>query len=168
MSHLLGGFRAGSAIVAAVARMARVTFRPAGHDVDVARVPGFARGLDFIGSVAFIGLSRLRETNALIDILITEDNGERLSGVWAVEIVTGRTLALFKFTGGVQEIFVVRALPATRSPEIVLESDLLATSCALPDEALRAVRFASPVAVHCVCAVASMHGDDMTRWARPG
>ena len=125
-------------------RGALVAIDPAsGARRDVARVPGFARGLDFIGSIAFIGLSQLRETNAFTDIPITEDNSERLSGVWAVDIERGATVALLKFTGGVQEIFAVQALAGMRFPEIVLEGDLLATAYALPDEALREVKFSA-------------------------
>jgi uncharacterized protein (TIGR03032 family) len=111
-----------------------------GAKTDVARVPGFARGLDFIGPVALIGLSQLRETNAFTDIPITQDNAERLSGVWAVHTGTGATLAFLKFTGGVQEIFAVHALPGVAFPEIVFDGDLLASSYALPDDALRDVR----------------------------
>lgn len=108
---------------------------------DVARVPGFARGLDFSGRHAFIGLSQLRESNAFTDIPITDDNRERLSGVWVVDIERGATAALLKFTGGVQEIFAVQALQGLLFPEVILEGELLSTTYALPDEALREVRF---------------------------
>lgn len=112
-----------------------------GAKTDVARVPGFARGLDFLGPVAFIGLSQLRESNAFTDIPITEDNADRLSGVWAVHIGTGQTIGLLKFTGGVQEIFAVQALPGMLFPEIIHEGELLESAYALPDEALRQVKF---------------------------
>lgn len=122
-------------------RGALVTIDPAtGAKTDVARVPGFARGLDFAGPVALIGLSQLRETNAFTDIPIAQDNAERLSGVWAVHTGTGATLAFVKFTGGVQEIFAVHALHGVAYPEIVFDGDLLASSYALPDDALRDVR----------------------------
>lgn len=123
-------------------RGALVTIDPkTGVKTDVARVPGFARGLDFIGPVAFIGLSQLRESNAFTDIEITEANADRQSGVWAVHIGTGNTIGLLKFTGGVQEIFAVQALPGVLFPEIIQDGEYLATSYALPDEALREVAF---------------------------
>lgn len=115
-----------------------------GAKTDVARVPGFARGLDFVGPIAFIGLSQLRETNAFTDIPITEDNLDRQSGVWAVHVETGRTVALLKFTGAVQEIFAVQALPGILFPEVLHEGDYLASSYALPDEALREVGYSAP------------------------
>lgn len=107
-------------------------------------MPGFCRGLDFIGPVAFIGLSQLRETNAFTEIEITEDNTDRHSGVWAVHIGTGNTIGLLKFTGGVQEIFAVQALKGVLFPEIIHEGEYLASTYALPDEALREVAFTAP------------------------
>lgn len=125
-------------------RGALVEIDPAdGTRRDIARVPGFARGLDFIGRFAFIGLSQLRGSNAFTDIPITDDNSERLSGVWVVDIERGATVALLKFTGGVQEIFAVQALHGLVYPDLILEGDLLATSYALPDAALREVRFSA-------------------------
>ena len=112
-----------------------------GAKVDVARVPGFCRGIDFIGPVAFIGLSQLRGTTPFTDIPITDDNADRLSGVWAVHIGTGKTLAFLKFAGGVQEIFAVQAVPGVLFPEIVHEGELLGNSYALPDKALKEVGF---------------------------
>lgn len=121
-------------------RGALVTIDPeSGKKADVARLPGFVRGLDFIGPVAFIGLSQLRESNAFTEIEITDDNSERQSGVWAVYIGTGNTIGFLKFTGDVQEIFAVQAISGTVFPEIIHEGDYLATSYALPDDALREV-----------------------------
>jgi uncharacterized protein (TIGR03032 family) len=115
-----------------------------GDRTDVARVPGFCRGIDFIGPVAFIGLSQLRGTTPFTDIPITDDNADRLSGVWAVHIQTGKTIAFLKFTGGVQEIFAVQAVPGVLFPEIVHEGELLSNSYALPDKALKEVGFSPP------------------------
>ena len=123
-------------------RGALVTIDPeTGVKTDVARVPGFARGLDFLGPVAFVGLSQLRETNAFTEIQITEENPDRQSGVWAIHIGTGKTIGLLKFTGGVQEIFAVQAIAGVMFPEILDDGELLASSYALPDEALREVAY---------------------------
>ena len=106
----------------------------------VARVPGFTRGLDFVDRVAFIGLSQLRETNAFTDIPVTDELSERACGVWLVDIETGATLAFLKFSGSVQEIFAVQALPGIAFPEMLDTGALLDTTYTLPDEALREVR----------------------------
>jgi len=108
-----------------------------GTKVEVARLPGFLRGLDFAGPFAFVGLCQQRETNAFTDIPITEENRERLSGVWVVDIRNGQTVALLKFTGGVQEIFAVNVLHGALYPDLINEAgDLLATVYSLPDAAL--------------------------------
>jgi len=113
----------------------------------VARVPGFTRGLSFLGPLAFIGLSQLRESNAFTDIPITDENADRMSGVWVVNVDTGRTIAFLKFSGAVQEIFAVHALAGIQFPEIIDDgSDFLKTTYVLPDEALKDVRFASEAA----------------------
>ena len=56
-----------------------------------------------------------------------------------MHIGTGNTIAFLKFTGGVQEIFAVQALVGTLFPEIIQDGEYLATSYALPDDALREV-----------------------------
>ena len=110
----------------------------------VARVPGFTRGLDLVGPLAFIGLSQLRETNAFTDIPITEENNDRMSGVWVVNIENGETVAFLKFSRQVQEIFGVVLLRGAVFPVLLDDdSDLLKSTYVLPDAALKEVRFAS-------------------------
>ena len=107
----------------------------------VARVPGFARGLDFVGPLAFIGLSQLRETNTFTDILVNDDNADHRSGVWVVNIENGQTIAILKFGEAVQEIFAVQSVPGILFPEIIDETnDVSHSTYVLPDEAFREVR----------------------------
>ncbi len=120
-----------------------------GERIDVGRVPGFARGMDFMGPLAFIGVSQLRESNPFTDIPIAEDNQDRMCGVWVVNIETGNTVAFLKFTGGVEEIFAVQALRGVQFPEILSEQEYLQNSYALPDEALAEVQMSpAPVDVN--------------------
>ena len=86
-------------------------------------------------------LSQLRETNAFTDIPITDDNSERLSGVWVVNVETCRTVAFLKFSRGVQEIFAVQAVQGVLFPALVDEDDaLIKTTYVLPDAALKEIR----------------------------
>ncbi|MCP4424946.1 MAG: TIGR03032 family protein [Chloroflexi bacterium] len=99
----------------------------------VAKLPGFTRGIDFIGPLAFSGIP-------LVDWL-----EERTCGVWVVNIQTGETAAFLRFEEGVQEIFAVNILP-TRFPKMLEWGDMLpATSCVTPDKALADV----PQAIKC-------------------
>ena len=60
----------------------------------VAQVPGFTRGIDFVGPLAFIGLSQVRESAVFSGIPLVERLSERTCGVWVVHIETGQTVAL--------------------------------------------------------------------------
>lgn len=113
-------------------RNAPYTTRP------IAQLPGFTRGLDFYGPLAFIGLSQVRETATFSGLPLMERLGEeRTCGVWVVHIETGQTLGFLRFESGVQEIFAVQVLPNTRFPEMLeWEDERLSHSYVLPDEAL--------------------------------
>src|SRR5207237_6621731 len=113
----------------------------AGRYQPVAELPGFTRGLDLCGRLAFVGLSQVRETAVFSGIPITERLRERTCGVWVLDIHTGETVGFVRFEdGGVQEIFAVQVLPGVRFPELINDNvELLAGSFVLPDEALAAV-----------------------------
>jgi uncharacterized protein (TIGR03032 family) len=103
-----------------------------------ARLPGFTRGLDFYGPLAFVGLSQVRESAVFSGIAIAEQPlAERCCGVWVLEAASGRTVAFLKFEDAVQEIFSVQVLPGIRSPELINDQPaLLADSFIVPEEAL--------------------------------
>jgi uncharacterized protein (TIGR03032 family) len=108
-------------------------------------LPGFTRGLDFLGPFAFIGLSQVRETAVFSGIPITErlPVEERACGMWVVDIRDGRTVAFLRFEAGVQEVFAVQVLQGVRYPDILPEGvhdDVLADAYVLPTEALADVR----------------------------
>jgi hypothetical protein len=71
--------------------------------------------------VAFIGLSQVRESAVFSGLPITERPQERVCGVWAVELATGRTLAFLQFQAGVQEVFAVQVLPGRTFPELITD-----------------------------------------------
>lgn len=110
-----------------------------GKTESVVRLPGFTRGLDFCGDFAFVGLSQVRETAVFSGIPITEQKIERQSGVWIVDLRSGRIVGFLRFSEQVQEIFAVQVLPGIRFPEIVADEDRLAGAFVLPDDALRQV-----------------------------
>jgi hypothetical protein len=104
----------------------------------VAAVPGFTRGLDFAGDLAFVGLSQVRESAVFSGIPITErlKPEERTCGVCVVDLRRGETVALLKFTSGVQEVFAVAILPR-RFPDLINNDEKLLESCfVVPTECL--------------------------------
>jgi uncharacterized protein (TIGR03032 family) len=92
----------------------------------VAAVPGFTRGLDFVGYLAFVGLSQVRESAIFSGIPITERLApeERTCGVCVVDLRRGEPVALLKFTSGVQEVFAVALLPR-RFPDLINDDETL-------------------------------------------
>jgi uncharacterized protein (TIGR03032 family) len=104
----------------------------------IARLPGFTRGLDFFGSLAFVGLSQIRESAVFSGLPILERSQERFCGVWVVDLRVGQTVAFLRFESGVQEIFAVQVLPGLRFPELLNDQseDRVANSFVLPDDAL--------------------------------
>jgi len=109
----------------------------------IAQLPGFTRGIDFFGPLAFIGLSQVRESAVFSGIPLVDRVSERTCGVWVVNIETGQTVGFLRFEAGVQEIFAVQILRNTRFPELLEWGDEhLGNSYVLPDEALAEVAIA--------------------------
>jgi uncharacterized protein (TIGR03032 family) len=88
----------------------------------VAELPGFTRGLQFAGGLAFVGLSQVRETATFGGLPLLERLNQRLCGVWAINPNSGQTLGFLRFEELVQEIFDVALLPGFRYPEIADET----------------------------------------------
>jgi uncharacterized protein (TIGR03032 family) len=111
----------------------------------VAELPGFTRGLDFAGDLAFVGLSQVRESPVFSGIAIAERPlAERCCGVWVLDVTTGKTAAFVKFEDAVQEVFAVQVLHGIRFPEVINEDPrLLADTFVLPASNSRAAPAAS-------------------------
>jgi uncharacterized protein (TIGR03032 family) len=113
--------------------------RGTGKYEPVAEMPGFTRGVDFAGNLAFVGLSQVRESAVFSGIPITERlaEHERSCGVCAIDLTTGRVVGLLRFETGVQEIFAVTVLPGKRYPDLINDdATLLENSFTVPDAAL--------------------------------
>jgi uncharacterized protein (TIGR03032 family) len=108
---------------------------------EVCRLPGFTRGLDFVGPFAFVGLSQVRETATFSGIAVAETpQNERCCGVWMIDTRSGQIAGFVKFTDAVQEVFAVQALEGLRWPEVLSEDPKrIAETFELPDEALQKV-----------------------------
>lgn len=106
----------------------------AGKKIEIARMPGFTRGMDFVGPLAFIGLSKVRETATFSDFPLLEELEERICGVYVVNIETGNVIGFIRFEGDVEEIFAVQVL-RHRFPELLERDDeLLNTTYMIPGD----------------------------------
>ena len=104
----------------------------------VATLPGFTRGLSFIGPYALVGLSQVRES-VFTQLPITEQSAERNCGVWVVDTRNGEIVGFLKFDGVVQELFDVQVLPG-KWPVIVDAGPLTQNAFVLSDEGLKQVQ----------------------------
>lgn len=85
-----------------------------GRIVQVEQVPGYTRGLAFHGPLAFIGMSRIRETSTFGGIPIAERRETLRCGVAVVDMRQGKAVAYIEFKSGVEEIFAVEVIPHAR------------------------------------------------------
>jgi uncharacterized protein (TIGR03032 family) len=133
----------------------------------LAEMPGFTRGIDFYGPLAFVGLSQVRESAVFSGIPLVKRLRERTCGVWVVRIDTGETIGFLRFEAGVQEIFAVQLLQDIRYPEMLEWGDeRLSHSYVLPDEALAEVRLPSEAELACSPAFHFQRGAELYRKAQ--
>jgi uncharacterized protein (TIGR03032 family) len=90
--------------------------------VEIARIPGFTRGFDIVGNLAFIGVSKVRESATFSGLEITK-LPKRVSGVWVVDLSTGNIVSFVEFTSGLDEVFAITVLPHRKMEMFGFDSD---------------------------------------------
>lgn len=90
-----------------------------GQAETVCGLPGYLRGLAFVGPLALVGLCKIREKHIFGGLPI-QSRYERLRcGVALVDLRTGTEVGMFEFTAGCEELYDVQFLPGTRRPMIL-------------------------------------------------
>ncbi len=84
----------------------------------LAEYPGYGRGLGICGPIAFVGMSKARETSVFGGVPICQDRGAMRCGIVAVDLISGRSLAYLEFKTGVEELFDVQVVAGTRNPVV--------------------------------------------------
>lgn len=90
-----------------------------GHLEVVEVLPGYTRGLACLGEYAIVGLSKIRETAVFGELPLSEHHDQLRCGLAVVHLPTGRTLATFQFTQGIEEVFDICIIPNTRAALVV-------------------------------------------------
>jgi uncharacterized protein (TIGR03032 family) len=85
----------------------------------IAILPGFLRGLCFVGGYAIVGLSKLRPSGVLAGLPIQNRFPELTCGVAVVDLWDGRTVGTFEFTSGCSELYEVQWLTGKRRPMVL-------------------------------------------------
>ena len=71
-----------------------------------------------VGPLAFVGLSKIRETSTFGGVPVADRRDKLKCGVAIVELGSGRQVSLLEFHSGVEEIFDVQLLNGVRNPVI--------------------------------------------------
>jgi uncharacterized protein (TIGR03032 family) len=85
----------------------------------VCGLPGYLRGLHFIGPYAVIGLSKIREKHIFGGLPVQSRWDRLLCGLSVVDLRTGSEIGFFEFTQGCEELFDVQFLPGVFRPMIL-------------------------------------------------
>lgn len=85
----------------------------------VCTLPGYLRGLSFVGPYAIVGLSQIRERHIFGGLPVLERFAELNCGLAVVDLRSGKEVGLFHFSSGCQELYDVIVLPKVRRPTIL-------------------------------------------------
>jgi uncharacterized protein (TIGR03032 family) len=92
---------------------------PGGGLQVVCTLPGYLRGLCFLGPYAVVGMCQIRERHIFGGLPIASKFEQLLCGLAVVDLRNGTTVAMFVFTAGCQEVFDVDFLPGVRQGAIL-------------------------------------------------
>ena len=94
-----------------------------GEVVDVIKLPGFTRGMDFFGPLMFVGLSKIRQSSVLDPAPIAQECGETCSGIWCINLDDHSIVGYVRFEGNIDQIYDVAVLTGAMYPELLLPDD---------------------------------------------
>jgi uncharacterized protein (TIGR03032 family) len=102
----------------------------------VCQLPGYLRGLTFVGPFALVGMSKIREKHIFGGLPIQQRHAELVCGVAVVDLRTGAQAGRFEFPTGCSELYDVQFLPGIRRPMILnTEKDTIYQAMTNPDSA---------------------------------
>ncbi len=91
--------------------------------VDVIKLPGFTRGMDFYGPLMFVGLSKTRQSGVADPAPITQEFAETFSGIWCINLADHSVVGYVRFEGNIDQIYDVAVLAGAVYPELLLPDD---------------------------------------------
>ncbi|MHC4400563.1 MAG: TIGR03032 family protein [Planctomycetota bacterium] len=90
-----------------------------GQTTVVCGLPGYLRGLCFVGPYALVGMSKIREKHIFGGLPIQQRHEALRCGVAVVDLRSGRLGGMFEFTSGCEELYEVQFLQGVRRPMIL-------------------------------------------------
>ncbi len=85
----------------------------------IAQLPGYLRGLDFVGPFALIGMSKVRAKHIFAGLPVQERCPELTCGVAVVDTRNGECVGTLEFTDAAEELYDVVFLPGVFRPTIL-------------------------------------------------
>lgn len=100
----------------------------------VCELPGYLRGLCFVGHHALVGLCQIREKQVFDGMPVAERHAELLCGIAVIDTRSGQRVGLLSFTAGCSEIYDLRFLAGIRRPNVLnLAKDDVKLAISAPD-----------------------------------
>ncbi len=88
------------------------------HEV-VAQLPGYLRGLDFVGDHALIGMSKVRSKHVFAGLPVQQRCPQLLCGAAVIDLRSGKCEGMIEFTDAAEELYDVVFLPGIHKPAIL-------------------------------------------------
>ncbi len=85
----------------------------------VCELPGYLRGLCFVGDHALIGLCQIRESNVFGGMPVQEKYPQLQCAIAVVDLRSGRSVGWLRFTSGCTEIYDLRFLPGVQRANLL-------------------------------------------------
>lgn len=90
-----------------------------GYGEEVCALPGFTRGLCFVGDHALVGLSKIRPKHILDAPPVRKRHEKLIAGVALVHWKSGKQIGTLEFVAGGNEVYEVLFLPEIRKPNVL-------------------------------------------------
>ncbi len=96
----------------------RIDPKTRNHEI-ISALPGFGRGLAFVGDWALVGLSQIRETVIFGGLPIQTRFPHLVCGVAVVNLKTGNLAGQLTFASGPQELYDLQVIPGITRPTLL-------------------------------------------------
>jgi uncharacterized protein (TIGR03032 family) len=105
-----------------------------GRAETVCELPGYLRGLTFVGRHALVGLCMIREEKIFDGMPVSTRHPSLLCGIAVIDLARGVSVGMMTFTSGCTEIYDLRFLPGIQRPSVLnLEQDAGRLAVSVPD-----------------------------------
>ncbi len=93
----------------------------------VCKLPGFTRGLTFVGDLMLVGLSKIRQSESAHQIPLISDLGVENSqcGIWLVNLTSGEEIARLSFNGDVEQVYDIAVVEDSTVPALSTQDSAL-------------------------------------------